>query len=348
MKKIKITFIAIAHLSVWLLPVPLFEMVDEVKHLGVFSTAQFTVFYPLYYGVAFGVIYFYTCVYWLMPLLLKSYNALVVLAGTIAAHFLHSYLESIVDIAVVRANPLVSESVTFLDVLIANLIINILVFLLAIGYFFIARLIISERNKARLREEKLQMELDFLKSQINPHFVFNVLNNLFGTARKNNDDETANGIAQLSGLMRYMIYETNENEVLLEKEVDYLRTYIKLQEKRFAPEDDIQISFEVNGPLSKLKIAPMVLIPFVENAFKYGISLEQSSFIHIRLNSTEGNIVFEVHNSINLLSKSQSGSGLGLKNTRKRLDLIYGNRFELAICDKPGEFLVQLKLSDLV
>lgn len=348
MRKFKFAFVASVHCMVWLLPVLFFEMVDEVKFLGVFSTAQFTLFYPLYYGIAFGAAYFYICVYWLMPYLLKKRNVWLVLAGTVLAHILHSILESFVDFAVVRANFLISETVTFLDVLIANLILNIFLWLITIVYFFITRLIISERNKSRLREEKLQMELDFLKSQINPHFVFNVLNNLFGTARKNNDNETADGIIQLSGLMRYMIYETNENEVFLENEVEYLQTYIKLQEKRFTPEDNIKIVFEINGTLRNHKIAPMLFIPFVENAFKYGISLEYPSFINIRLNSMGSNIDFSVHNSRNFRSKRQAGSGLGLKNTKKRLELIYGTRHELEICEKPKEFLINLKLSNLV
>lgn len=197
----------------------------------------------------------------------------------------------------------------------------------------------------QIEAKQVQTELRLLKAQINPHFLFNTLNNLFGMARKQ-DPQTADGIAGLSHLMRYMIYESNVELISLEKEIKQIDRLIELQKLRFTKEDDIQIDFTSQGELENVQIPPMLLIPFVENAFKHGISLTTPSFVRIRLDVDEDKLEFLVSNSKHSRpeKKEEIGLGIGLKNVSRRLELLYPGKHELAISDGEKEFEVRLVL----
>lgn len=197
----------------------------------------------------------------------------------------------------------------------------------------------------QIEAKQVQTELRLLKAQINPHFLFNTLNNLFGMARKQ-DPQTADGISGLSHLMRYMIYESNVDLISLEKEIQQINRLIELQKLRFAKDDDIQIEFAVEGEAAKVQIPPMLLIPFVENAFKHGISLSAPSFVRIHLNVDEDKQEFSVSNSKHSRSENKEDTklGIGLKNVSRRLELLYPENHELAISDGEKVFEVRLVL----
>jgi LytS/YehU family sensor histidine kinase len=197
----------------------------------------------------------------------------------------------------------------------------------------------------QIEAKQVQTELRLLKTQINPHFLFNTLNNLFGMARKQ-DPQTADGISGLSHLMRYMIYESNVDLISLEKEIQQINRLIELQKLRFAKDDDIQIDFSIDGEAEKVQIPPMLLIPFVENAFKHGISLSAPSFVRIHLNADEDMLEFSVNNSKHFRSdnKEDFGLGIGLQNVSRRLELLYPGNHELAISDGEKVFEVRLVL----
>lgn len=195
----------------------------------------------------------------------------------------------------------------------------------------------------KIKAKQLQTELNLLKAQINPHFLFNTLNNLFGLARKR-DRRTADGIAQLSHLMRYMIYDSKVEQIELEKEVEQIKRLIDLQKLRFLLEDDIDIDFQVKGNITELKIPPMLLIPFVENAFKHGISLSKKSFIKIDLKIKEQYLHFHIINTIHRkkYNDNETESGLGLENVKRRLELLYPDGYKLEIYDSQKTFEVDL------
>lgn len=197
----------------------------------------------------------------------------------------------------------------------------------------------------QIEAKQVQTELRLLKAQINPHFLFNTLNNLFGMARKQ-DPQTAAGIAGLSHLMRYMIYDSNVELINLEKEIQQINRLIELQKFRFTKDDDIQIDFAIHGEAVNVQIPPMLLIPFVENAFKHGISLAAPSFVRIDLNVDENKLEFSVSNSKYSRSdtKDDTGLGIGLQNVNRRLELLYPGKHELAICDGEKVFEVRLVL----
>lgn len=191
--------------------------------------------------------------------------------------------------------------------------------------------------------EFLKTELAFLKSQVSPHFMFNVLNNMVALARKGSD-QLEPSLIKLSSLLRYMLYESDQETVPLQKEMDYLNSYIDLQRQRFGRKVSIDVDFsEVD---SSYEIPAMLLIPFVENAFKHGTGFIKDPQISIRLKTNNGLLDLEVRNkySTDDLEVKDKASGIGLPNTIRRLNLLYGNKQELSISKENGWFNVSLKI----
>ena len=217
---------------------------------------------------------------------------------------------------------------------------------LSFAYFFISEWIKGEQVKREMREHQLRSELNFLRSQIEPHFLFNSLNNLYYLAQETKHKELINGISGLSQMMRYMLYETNHETVPLKNEVQYLENYIQLQLLKFSKQDQIKFSFEKKGSIDQLSIAPMILLPFVENAFKYGINYESQTLIVLYLEGTADEIMFRVTNSNHSIihKLKEEKNGIGLDNVKRRLQLIYPQRHTLVIDDKPDIFFIQLQL----
>jgi two-component system LytT family sensor kinase len=199
-----------------------------------------------------------------------------------------------------------------------------------------------ERERKESETENLKSELALLRSQVSPHFMFNVLNNLASLARKKSD-QLEPVIIQLSHLMRYMLYDAGEKRVTVQKEIEYLTSYIDLQKLRFG--NDITIHFNTSVSRDDIPIEPMLLIPFVENAFKHGIGMIMEPLIMINL-STEGNTLhFSVKNKFasNQETKDPS-SGIGIQNVRRRLELLYKDLHEMKTSATDGWFIVDLKL----
>ncbi|WP_316746382.1 sensor histidine kinase [Pedobacter gandavensis] len=194
---------------------------------------------------------------------------------------------------------------------------------------------------------KSDASLNFLKSQINPHFLFNALNTLYGTALQENADRTGEGIQRLGDMMRFMLEENIKDQILLSRDIDYLENYILLQKLRVATSPNITIETKIEAYDGQLMITPMLLIPFVENAFKHGISLLNPSYLKITLQTKGDTLYFDVHNSIHIRSESdpeKGQSGIGLENVKQRLTLLYPNKHELVIHDNGKEFFIHLKL----
>jgi sensor histidine kinase YesM len=198
-----------------------------------------------------------------------------------------------------------------------------------------------------IKAKQVQTELELLKTQINPHFLFNTLNNLYGMARKQ-EKATADGIARLSHLMRYMIHDSQVDRISLEKEVDQIKRLIELQKLRFADEDRIDINFKIEGQTKSVLIPPMLMIPFVENAFKHGISLQAPSFIHIHLQAEPETLQLSIKNSCHDIPsrKDEFNSGIGLQNVKRRLELLYPNSHELSTCKAGDVYEVNLVLEN--
>ena len=201
-----------------------------------------------------------------------------------------------------------------------------------------------EAKKKQIENEKLIAELRFLKAQINPHFLFNTLNNLYSLAFINSPNTTV-VIDKLSQMMRYMIYDSNHPKVSLNKEVEYMQNYISLEKLRL--NNEVPISFKIIGNTEGVQIVPLILITFLENAIKHGISNNsKDAWINITLELSGKACVYTVENSKLLAQdeKTKEKSGIGLQNVQRRLELSYPNQFDLEVEDNEKHYLVQLNL----
>ncbi|GAB3528747.1 hypothetical protein GCM10027443_07130 [Pontibacter brevis] len=189
--------------------------------------------------------------------------------------------------------------------------------------------------------------LDFLRSQINPHFLFNALNTLYGTALQENSERTAQGIQMLGDMMRFMLHENHQHKILLSREIEYMRNYIELQSLRISNSPDIVIHTKIEDVVADKFIAPMLLIPFVENAFKHGISLKHKSWIKVMLHYKQDKLFFDVYNSTHPKQEKdpeKEMSGIGLENVRQRLEMLYPGKHELVIRETLEDYFVHLTI----
>jgi len=191
--------------------------------------------------------------------------------------------------------------------------------------------------------EKAQNELLVLKGQINPHFLFNNLNTIYSlVARK--DDHAGEVILNLSEFLRYILYDTASNEIALSKEVEIIRSYIRLQEERTDPAYT-KIEFRLQNEFPDLKIAPLLLLPLVENCFKHGVGREPGKII-ITISTEKNRLLFETYNTIALpqTKKVENNGDIGIRNVQKRLELLYPGRHTFQYSEKEGEFLVGMTI----
>ncbi|WP_165806828.1 sensor histidine kinase [Balneicella halophila] len=193
-----------------------------------------------------------------------------------------------------------------------------------------------------MRTEQVASELYYLKNQINPHFLFNSLNSIYALTVKKSD-QAPEAVITLSELMRYMLYETDHHFVPVEKELQYIENYIKLQRLRMA--DSSNVTLKVKGDITNKKISPLILISFIENAFKYGVNSSGKTKINIVLTLSNDQISFHCDNAISNTQKDKNTpEGIGLKNTKERLDLLYSNKYSLEIVHTEDNYSVDLKL----
>ncbi|MGY6523254.1 MAG: sensor histidine kinase [Mongoliitalea sp.] len=225
----------------------------------------------------------------------------------------------------------------------------ILVILLPLSNFFFNKFdgYVRQINTLSLQVDQGNANLDFLKSQINPHFLFNALNTLYGTALMEQSERTAEGIQKLGDMMRFMLHENNQDSIQIEREKEYLINYVDLQMLRLKDQNHVEVTFNKSENTCEGMIAPMLLIPFVENAFKHGISMQNKSWVKISLRCLAGSVHLDVNNSIHRSDESdpeKPNSGIGLTNVKQRLKLLYPNRHDLVIRENESEYFVHLSI----
>ncbi len=204
----------------------------------------------------------------------------------------------------------------------------------------IAKYFKEKQSEIKLNEQKKISELSALKHQLNPHFLFNTLNNLYALAI-DKSDETPEVIAKLSEILDYMLYGCNDKFVPLQKEIELIDNYLDLEKVRY--DERVEIHFEKNI-INEVKIAPLILLTFIENAFKHGVSQEiKKASIHIKITATNNYILFDIRNSI-AQSDVSTKKSIGLNNVKKQLELLYQDSYSLSINKGQNYFHVQLKL----
>ena len=201
-----------------------------------------------------------------------------------------------------------------------------------------------EKRQKELEKEKLNSELAFLKNQVSPHFFFNTLNNIYSLIEINKTD-AQDAVMKLSRLMRYLLYESEHGKTALSSEISFMNHYIDLMRLRISPKVNLKIDLPENE--NELKIPPLLFIPFIENAFKHGISYREKSFIDIAMKTENDTIIFLCRNSVAVgttASPDENHSGIGLENVKKRLNLLFPGKHELQISKTDNEFLVDLRI----
>lgn len=215
-------------------------------------------------------------------------------------------------------------------------------FFSAVFFSFLLR---TREHLAQLKEEKLKAELSSLKAQINPHFLFNTLNSIYALSVKK-DDKASDAIIHLSGLMRYVIKDANDYKIPLQKEIDYITNYIELQKARLGNTADVR--FEYSGAPGNKQITPLILITYIENAFKYGVNPDvDNCFVEITLQVTDTGIRLQTLNKKVQHSAKAESTGIGMKNTGERLKHLYPEKHSIQIIDNKETYSVTLSL-DLV
>lgn len=210
----------------------------------------------------------------------------------------------------------------------------IMMLLLSLGFASYSRLKQAE-------EEKLKSELSFLKAQINPHFLFNTLNSIYALAVKKSDS-TPEAVTKLAAIMRYVITDASHDFVSLEKEINYVSSYVELEKLRLTKK--VHLSYTVEGDVSGKRINPMLFIPLIENTFKHGVSTSEASTIDIRLIAGKNTLCLSTSNTLVHRDKS-TNNGLGIENVKRRLNLLYNGKHELKISETEKEFSVNLVLT---
>ncbi len=312
----------------------------------------FTSFFPLcLITIGFLMLLFYGNVFWLFKKKI-SYKSI----GLIFIWFVLTYLGNYIVVGLFWPHPNIPQNSPSLieadrklnDWQHRQLLIQstfMFIFGISVAYYFVKAWIKSEIIKKQLEANQLSTELSFLKAQINPHFLFNTLNNLFSMAQGKGNEELANGISRLAGMMRYMIYESNAEKVALSQEISYLEDTILLNKLRYADEE-VNVAFNYPEQTDGLTIAPMIFIPFVENAFKHGVLIGQQSSINISIVIENEQLMFTCqNNNFSFVKKMEdANSGIGLQNIQRRLQLIYGDKYNLVIKDDKVQFVVTLKI----
>lgn len=292
------------------------------------------------------------------------YQILLYIVVSVIAFYFNIYLIFKLNQYKTNKNPVLYSALTFAVVLIMTYTLTeirlfgnmppipkqiafgivIFYFTLSIAYSLTSILIYNNKREQQLIVDKKQAELTLLRNQLQPHFLFNAINNLLSMVNHFENPKLVNSFERLSQLLRYVIEETQTDKVSIAREIEFLKNYIELQLLRF-DEDEANIQFNVCGQYDSQKVEPGLFIAFVENAFKYGIEPEKTATIEIEFDLSKLNTIqFTIRNKI--LMTNTNGVGTGIESTRKRLNLIYPNAHQLSV-SQSEDFIVKLTINTI-
>ncbi len=216
------------------------------------------------------------------------------------------------------------------------------IFIVSLVFSLIRKIQTQDLTEKQLSKEKINTEIQLLKAQINPHFIFNSMNNIYSLAYSKSE-ETPTAVLKLSDMMRYVYYDCNKDEVALGAELEYLSNYIAFQQMKSPNEQNIV--FDHSGADETIRLAPMLFIPFVENSFKYSkIEDSKDAWVKISISTDNDMLTFRIANSYPQNDDSH-GSGMGIKNVKSRLELTYPNKHEFRVENKDSLFKVEMKIT---
>ena len=326
------------HIVFWICMIAFF--VSIARYSGKMTTQAILVIFVLYGIINISVFYLNFLLFIPRFLDKKKYKLYAIsIVSTIIAFGLVKYGFGLMFKSIILMR-LKGHEIPFSKYFINTIFITTIFLFLSTVLKFTIDWFLNGRIQRDLENQRLTAELSFLKSQINPHFLFNSLNSIYSLAYQKSDT-TPEAILKLSEIMRYMLYECNDNKVELTKELQYLQNYIDLQKIRFG--NKAFIDFEVRGEVTNQHIVPLLLISFIENAFKHGIANDAASPIKLKINLEDGHLYFFIQNKKHTHNRDSSG-GIGLNNVRRRLDLLYPGKYNLDIRDEADTYTCQLSL----
>lgn len=321
----------IVHLALWGGFLGFLVLIFFLQHGKVHSS--------LFERISWGLLLFYINYLILIPqLLFKEKRAYYFFLSFV---FLFTLTFAPVAVSLIRENAFSYERL-FRGRFYFLLFMQLFFFVGAIALRFYEKWQENEKRAQKIRAEQFASELHYLKNQINPHFLFNSLNSIYALTVKQSE-QAPEAVITLSELMRYMLYDTDQHLVSIEKEINYIENYLKLQRLRIA--DSSKVTMEVKGNITHQEISPLLFISFIENAFKYGADSSGQTVINIVLEVFDNEILFHCENIIGDEKKEGNTSeGIGLKNTKERLELLYPERHHLVIKHTDTTYTVDLKL----
>ncbi|WP_259068363.1 sensor histidine kinase [Mucilaginibacter sp. X4EP1] len=326
------------HIFFWIVLISFFLVV--ARNNEKFTTEDLLVIFLLYPTINISLFYLNYLLF--IPLFFdkKRYSFYVVsVVISIVVYGFIKYGVALIfkDIVLTRMK---GETVSFGSYFLSTVFTSLIFLFLSAVLKFIIDWFLNERIQRDLENQRLTAELAFLKSQINPHFLFNSLNSIYSLAYQRSET-TPEAILKLSEIMRYMLYECNDNKVDLEKELQYLQNYIDLQKIRFG--NKAYIDYKVEGKVEHQQIVPLLLIAFIENAFKHGVANNALTPIRLLIDVEDSHLHFYMQNKKHRNNRDEVG-GIGLNNVKRRLDLLYPGKYNLDVRDETDTYTVELSL----
>lgn len=344
----KKAIVILLHLLYWFLVVIFFLKYFELD-LGFIVKEKNDFFWPVVYGAFFNAVIFYGTCFWLIPAYLNSNNRQKFYFLAFIGFLVVTFTENIIDIWWIKevrteTYNTVTPSFVFWTTWFFNAVINALYYLFAFGYRLPIDKRAQERREAQLEKEKLAAELKFLKAQIDPHTLFNGMNSIYHLIDQN-PEKAKDIVLKFSDLIRYQLYECDDDFIELEQELKYLNNYLAINQIR--KEEDAVIKVNISQESDNVLIVPLVFTAFVENAFKYlsSHSDPEQNILNLELSNDDDFIHFKVSNTVDKGVKiSEEKAGIGIKNTVNRLKLLYGEKYDLKYGMIEEEYHVSLKL----
>lgn len=342
MKKLKLKEVLI-HLLIISIGLAFLNYAEFDLTIGVFRSGDQSFLLPSIFGTLINLVLFYLISLYLIPVTLRKKGLGLFVIWLLVWFIVFSGVEFFIDLPLFLLSGREYTETVQLEMIMLIILVHVLTVIMGIAYRFSKDWFANEEVRRSISEQQLRSELEVLKSQINPHFLFNALNNLFSMALHSGDEKTAEGISKLSEMMRYVFDRSSEDKVALAEEVQYIQDYLHLQQLRF--EKQVDVRFQLEESTSLFSIAPMLLIPFVENAFKYGVSSQEHTIIDIKINVEGDTFKFEITNKVVEHTETIPSSGVGIVNVQKRLALIYPDKHTLNIQKEDGMFKVFLSIT---
>ena len=329
------------HLAFW---VPYFGLL-VIFYLSLHMTMTTSLFTIVFFTVVIEAGFSYFNLYVLITRLLFARRYLFYILAFLLTVMACSVAVLLMETVVVRwiaHEPAAAYALWMPKNIIVGTVMGVYVLGLTTGIKFAKDALLDKELRKEREKHYLETELKFLKSQIQPHFFFNTLNNIYSLTL-NRSEQAPEVILKLSDIMSYILYDSTAPLVPLAKEIDYLRNYVDVEQLRFG--NRLSVSFHIDGPVDAAEIPPMILILFLENSFKHGVK-NNISRIHlaIDLRLADGYLHFQVENPAPEEETTGESKGIGLKNVRRRLDLLYGKRYSLDIREDNRLFIVHLKM----